>query len=149
MFCRAVGYCYRHFSYQFRSVASIPLAAWRKSPYPSSPSLSPPSLSHAFNLFFSLSSPSLYPYRPTLSPFLFPPLFHGAWEYNPQKTLANLNVRIGLCILMCIVYTLKTVIEYYVKHGSTVTICALNIQQLVLTICIIFIFYNKISVKQP
>ena len=88
--------------------------------------LPPPFFRHAFYLFLSLSSPSLYP---ALSPFSLPPLLNlGTW-IQPRKNLANLDVR--TCILMCIIYVEK-ITEDYVKHGSTVTISALDISKVFL-----------------
>ena len=85
----------------------------------------PSSFRHAFYLFLSFPSPLLLS-TPALSPFSLPPLLNlGTW-IQPRKKLANLDVRI--CILICIVYV-ETVIEHYVKHGSAVTIAALDISK--------------------
>ena len=73
---------------------------------------------------FSFPSPLLLS-TPALSPFSLPPLLNlGKW-IQPRIKIANLDVR--TCILMCIM--LKTITEHYVKHGSPVTISALDISK--------------------
>jgi len=72
--------------------------------------LPPPSFRHAFYLFLSLSSSSLYPCP---FPFLAPsPVESGHVDTTPEN-LANLDVR--TCILMWHCLCWKTVIGHYAK----------------------------------